>query len=243
MDIIQKISLLFTGKNLNETVSSLQYSLGENLVSLIQYGSSIRGDKTDQSDINLLIILKVSTPEAHGAISDILINKPYIRPFILGSRGFERSVKSFAVKFLSIRRNHKLLYGEDLVANLAIDNALERFLTEQGIRNMRLRLVKCFVTQGPSKNYQLYLYSLVTPLFTDIAEVLRCEQEKVPHEFLDRIPVFQTKFQISFSFLQSLLVNKKQNVRLSRSDLINLHHQIYILLDHITLYIEQHWNE
>ncbi len=63
---------------------SLEAALGENLLSLIQYGSSIRGEETRQSDINLLLILKESTPEAHQAIHEIIRPFDNIEPFVAG---------------------------------------------------------------------------------------------------------------------------------------------------------------
>src|ERR1700741_4776100 len=99
---------------LTQTVSALKEALGNNLYSCCLYGSAVRGDAIEGvSDINLLIVLENSTAEAHLAISRVIGGNPNIDPFVLGRRGFERSVRAFAPKFLSIQRNYRVLCGAD----------------------------------------------------------------------------------------------------------------------------------
>lgn len=218
-------------------------SLGDNLYSLIQYGSSVKADAPNPSGINLLIVLNRSTPEAHAAIRLILLNNPEIEPFVMGKRGLDRTIQSFAVKFLSISRHYKLLEGQDILENLNISLAHERFLAEQALRNLRLKIIHCFVTRGPTTNYVRFIRSLTTSIIIDISEVLRCEQLMVPDKYFDRVAALSQHFDYDVDILRRIIDLKNSPRSLSKSEVENLHRNLFILLDNTLLYIENHWVE
>ena len=62
-------------------VGALCAKLGANVHACIQYGSTVRGDASPGvSDINLLLVLNQSTPDAHAAVAKILRDHPRIDP-------------------------------------------------------------------------------------------------------------------------------------------------------------------
>ena len=150
-------------------VEALRARLGENLNFCIQYGSTVRGDaRAGVSDINLLLVLNESTPEAHTVLARILRDFPRIDPMVLAVTEIDRSFRAFAIKFLSIRRDYRVLYGADPLKDLVIDADHERFLCEQALRNIRLRLVNHFLRFGNDRRrFSEYLAHLVSPLFVD----------------------------------------------------------------------------
>jgi len=236
---------LFKSKNtavIEEITESIQQKLGNNLVSLVQYGSRIR-EKSKDSDINVLIILKRSTPEAHSLIHEVCKDNPSLRPFVIGEQGFDHSVKCFAIKLLSIKRNYKLLAGRDLLADIEVAPDHEKFLTDQAIRNMRLRLVRSFVTNGPNLQHRSYILSQVTSLFVDVSEVLRCDGVDIPKNFHDRITIFEQNFGFSFAVLKELYRTKKEDLRLTKKELDCFHHNLFRMLDGVILHMEQSWYE
>src|SRR5688572_11881374 len=97
----------------DRAVRALIQGLGENLHSCILYGSAVRGDLLPRtSDVNLLIVLEHSTPDAHRLIAEIIRGgAERVQPFVLGRRGLERSQRVFAIKFRSIKRNYRVLHG------------------------------------------------------------------------------------------------------------------------------------
>ncbi|TQV87693.1 hypothetical protein [Aliikangiella coralliicola] len=224
---------------------SLQFeaALGENLHALIQYGSSVKGSARRDSDVNLLVVLNLSTPEAHSAIHEIILENPDIEPFTLGIRGFDRTVSSFAVKFLSISRHYKVLSGHDVLSRLNISLEHERFLAEQALRNLRLKIVHCFVKKGATKAYLRFVLSLTTSIIIDISEVLRCNELEVPVKHSERVDVFAKHFEFDVFVLKTLITYKESSYSLTQSEIENLHRNLFILLDNILLYIESNWHE
>jgi len=228
-------------KNRN-LVDQFKQSLGENLFSLIQYGSSVKGNKSNKSDVNLLIVLQLSTPEAHEAIHQIIHSNPKIEPLILGKRGLDKTIQSFAIKFLSIKRHHKVLCGEDFLKDITIPLDREKFLAEQALRNIRLRLVHVYARQGASSSYLRYLVSIRNSIFIDISEVLRCEEIKLPDDYKDRIQIIEDKFDIDGRVLRILYSLRSNVKRLPTKALQQMHSQLFFILDSVLVYVEKQWN-
>jgi hypothetical protein len=134
---------------LDQAVNALRTELGDNLYySCCVYGSAVRGNSIEGvSDINLLVILNQSTAAAHEAVARAIGGQRQIDPFVLARRGFERSVRAFATKFASIKRNYRVRFGADPLVDLNVDAELEKFLCEQAVRNLRLRLAYAFITR------------------------------------------------------------------------------------------------
>jgi len=185
----------------------------------------------------------VSTPEAHFAIFELIRAHPSIEPFILGTRGLEKTIQSFAVKFLSIKRHHKLLSGYDFLQEINIPLERERFLAEQALRNIRLKLVHAFVKKGPSSTYVRYLITLRNSIFIDISEVLRCEGISLPDDYQARIEVVEKRLQVDGAMLQVLYHLPDHAKRLSTDQIVQHHRDLFTLLDQVLSYVEIQWNE
>ncbi len=113
-DVLGTLDLPDTHRGiLRDAVSSLESRLADILDGLVLYGSAVRGGFVPAfSDLNLLIVLEVSTPEAHTVISDVVAGaRVEIDPFVLAREGLERSFRAFAVKFDSIHRHYRVLSG------------------------------------------------------------------------------------------------------------------------------------
>lgn len=227
---------------LDRTVAALQQALGKNLCSCCLYGSAVRGNViAGVSDLNLLIVLRDSTPAAHQALATALATQPQIDPFILARRGFERSTRAFASKFQSIRRNYRLLHGEDLLAGLKFDPQQERFLCEQALRNLRLRLIYAFVTRGPNRPYDRFLARHVTPVFVQCSEALRLSGVEVPKEFPERIAVMEHEFQADGTVLRDLLALKAAPRHLTEDETVAWHARLFPFVDQVLAWVETRW--
>jgi predicted nucleotidyltransferase len=218
---------------LTDVVAELRAKLGENLYSCILYGSAVRGSfVVGSSNLNLLIILNYSTPAAHREIAGILQRNVGIEPFIISRIGMERSFEAFAIKFCSIKRNYQLLYGEDPLRDLIIDEKILRFLIEQALRNLRLRGVRAYIRLGQERQqYIRYLVRIVPQTFTNISAALRVKGIPVEGVFASRIPLFTEHLGGHAQVLKDLLALKEQKIALSDEELFQVHSKLFTLLD------------
>jgi len=223
-------------------VEALRAELGEDLHSCCLYGSAVRGDaREDVSDLNLLIVLRVSDAEAHAAVARAIGAEPRIDPFILGLPGFERSVRAFAAKFASIRRFYRVLHGADPLAAIVIPPELERFLCEQALRNLRLRVARAFITRQQHRHYGDFLARSVTPLFLRLSEILRLEGVILPTRMPERIDPIATHFGIDAATLTDLLALKAHPREFEGEDALAWHRRVFVVLNTAAAWIENRW--
>jgi hypothetical protein len=226
------------------TVAALRDQLKDNLYSCCLYGSWVRGNAiAGVSDFNLLIVLNETNPAAHAAIATVISKEPRLDPFILGRRGFERSARAFASKFASIRRNYRVLHGADPLSELRVDPALARFLCEQALRNLRLRMVQAYVTRARNKGYERFLALCVTPLFVGVSEVLRINGVTLPADIPGRISLIQTEFRIDGQVLRDLFAFKASPAKLSDDEQTRWHQRLFPVVDAVMAHIETKWTQ
>jgi hypothetical protein len=227
---------------LDAAVAALTSRLGENLHSLVLYGSAAREGVLKPADLNLLIVLEESTPEAHAAIAQAIRGPVPVEPFVLARKLLGRSLQAFAVKFLSIRRHRKVLHGADPLADLPVSEDLARFLVEQAVRNLRLRLVHAFIVFGHDRpRYATYVIETLPAILTDLAEALRQQGTEVPDPFPARIPLFSSTFGADASILLDLLAIKAAPRALSADEVSPTHARLFRLLDAAVRWMEATW--
>ena len=215
-------------------VDTLKQSLKQNLHCVVIYGSAVRGGfDPGSSDINLLIVLEASTPEAHTVIGENMRRSDVeIDPFVLTRPGIERSFKSFAIKFNSIKRHYVLLHGEDVLAGFTADRETARFLCEQAVRNLRLRNVQAYIHwSNDQRRYQSYLQHAWPVILTDLSEILRLDGAEVPNDFDARLPQLSDAFHVHANSLTKLhsLVNEPRPI--NSEELLQMHRFLHGLLD------------
>ncbi|MCZ6750650.1 MAG: nucleotidyltransferase domain-containing protein [Acidobacteria bacterium] len=131
-------------KLLEELVKRLREAYGNDLVSVVLYGSAASDDyQKKYSDLNVLCTLRqVGVPELRrGAKAiDWWIKQKQPAPLLLSLEETENSHDAFPVEFLDIQQSHRILYGEDLVAGIQVDTRHHRRQVEHELRSDVLRL-------------------------------------------------------------------------------------------------------
>src|ERR1019366_2701100 len=119
---------------LQELVTRLQQACGENLVSIVLYGSAAREDFHEEfSDVNVLVVLQHLEPSSFAAISAVL-------HWWSHQEKLRESADVFAIELLDIQRSHKTLFGQDVVTAIDVPMNLHRVEVEHELRTTLLRL-------------------------------------------------------------------------------------------------------
>ena len=240
---------------LDRAVAELKSRLDTNLDSLVLYGSAVRGDFVQEiSDVNLLIVLRESNPASHREISAAVAGNLKIDPMIVGRPGMARSFEAFALKFRSMARDYQVLHGADPFVDFTVRPEVERFLCEQALRNIRLRLVRGFVILGKDRlRYTDFLIHWVPTLFIDLSAALRLNGTDIPHDFSDRVDILAKGFDTDTSVLRDLLALKEHpprpgfdarlvwGRRLPRVEIDRFHEGTFGLLTTAIEWMERRW--
>jgi len=130
--------------SLNQLVERLRKALGDDVLSVILYGSAANGDHHGKfSDLNVLCVLREITPTQLGASETVFHwwrEQGNPAPLLLTEHEVQTSTDCFAIEFHDIKQRHRVLYGADLVSALAIDDSFYRGQVEHELRAKLLRI-------------------------------------------------------------------------------------------------------
>ena len=143
-----------TDAALNRLVDDLRAAHGDNLASIVLYGSVAAGDQVAQrSDHNLLIALNSI------ALEDLRISQTAVRDWLgLGQpmpvyftvEELKRAADVFPIEFLQMEKARKILYGRDPFEFGDISRANLRHQTEYELRTKLILLRRLYIQASTS---------------------------------------------------------------------------------------------
>jgi len=131
-------------RRLSQLVERLKGAHQDRLVAVILYGSAAGGDHHPGfSDLNVLCVLKEITPRELGEAGPIFRwwrQQGNPAPLLLSADEARNATDCFPIEFHDILERRRVLYGEDVVAGVEIDECFYRAQVEHELRAKLLRL-------------------------------------------------------------------------------------------------------
>jgi len=131
-------------KLLTQLTEKLKDAFERRLVSVTLYGSAAAGEHNRSfSDLNVFCVVTELTSR------ELADSEPVFRwwreqghpsPLLMSREEVLHSTDSFPIEFLDMRERRRVLYGEDIVAELQIDDRYHRAELEHELRSKLLRL-------------------------------------------------------------------------------------------------------
>lgn len=155
-------------------IDDIKATHGRNLAAVILYGSAAAGDfVARQSDYNLLIALNEITPRdlrnAHACMREwTKMGHPI--PVYFTVSELQTAADVFPIEFHNMERARKILYGTDVLANIAISDKFLRHQTEYELRSKLIRLRRQYIPASVSVEG---LVSLMTESLSSFASLFR----------------------------------------------------------------------
>jgi predicted nucleotidyltransferase len=158
----------------NHLVVDLRSTHGENLASVVLYGSAASGERDDsQTDYNLLIALHRITPEdlrqAQAPIREWRrLGHPL--PVYFTVNELREAADVFPIEFHQMEKARVVLFGEDPLAGLEISDAHLRHQTEYELRSKLIQLRRLYIPASVSVEK---LIDLMTSSLSSFAALFR----------------------------------------------------------------------
>jgi len=208
-------------------VSDFKIAYGEQLVSIILYGSGARGEYVKKrSDINFLILL---TEEGIKNLRDSLLLIPKWQkrkvstPLFLTKDYIKSSLDSYPIEFLDMKHNHTLVYGEDVLEELKIEKKHLRLQCEREIKGKLLHLREEFLDTRGNKHLISALISRSIPAFATLFEaLLYLQDEEIPKQRQKTFSKAAAVFGFDNDIFEKLLKVKNKSVKFSTEELRSL---------------------
>jgi len=195
---------------LDDLVQQLRDDLGDDMHSVVLYGSAVTGDFQEKvSDLNVLCILKVVEPaqleRAYPAV-DRWMKKGQPAPVILSLEEVANAHDAFAIEFLDIRAAYRVLHGEDVVGAISVEPGHHRHQVEHELRSRLLRLRERYlaIQKDRKQLIQLMLDSIST-FATLFRHALILSGEEPPVKKREIFEQSASKFSILSTPFETLL--------------------------------------
>jgi hypothetical protein len=138
--------------HLTELVERLRSAAGDNLHSVVLYGSAASSDFHENfSDLNILCLLHDVSASSMLVLSETVEwckRQKQAIPLLLSVGELVQGTDVFAIELLDMKRHHRVLYGDDLVAALDVPLRLHRVQVEHELRTKLILLRQTFVTRS-----------------------------------------------------------------------------------------------
>lgn len=170
---------------LTGVTSDYKAAFGGDLTAIILYGSAAGADFIPgKSDINLLIVLtdhgigqlrKAIDPvgrwRKHNVATPLFMTKAYL----------DASLDSYPVEFLNMKQNHRTIFGEDVLAELAFDPKYLRLQIERELKGKLLHLRSGFLeTEGIPKRVRGLIGVSINAFVAAFKALLYLKSQDVP---------------------------------------------------------------
>ncbi len=161
-------------KRISDFVGRLRDAAGANLESVILFGSSVTGDfHAEFSNVNLFCVVRDTSFAAMRALApavkwwDAQKQPP---PLFMTRAEIERSVDVFTIELIDVKQHHRVLFGEDVFANLSIPADLHRAQVEYELRE-KLALLRQHLLLAYGNDSRLW--ELLTRSISSFATLFR----------------------------------------------------------------------
>jgi predicted nucleotidyltransferase len=204
-------------KLLQDWVMVLKQELGNNLVSIILYGSAARGDHVAaRSDLNLMLVFKKLDLEHIAKVGHLMrrkLRKQQPQLVFWTEEELNNAWDVFPLEFEDIKENHQCLVGKDPFGKQKVDKKRMRYQIEFELRSKLLTMRDTWLRSNRD-NYVLEMFLIKAGNSFDYlirkAALVLGKKITMPRDILEKIKKL-----------------KKKEIRLKRSELQDLFHQLH----------------
>lgn len=204
-------------KLLQDWAKGLKQALGNKLVSVILYGSAVRGEHIPgRSDLNLMLVFKKIDLEHITKVNKLMprkMRKSLPQLVFWTEEEIENAWDIFPLEFEDIKENHQCLVGKDLFTKRRIDKKRMRYQIEFELRSKLLNLRDTW----PGINRSRYALQMYLAKAGNSFDYL-CHKAEA---------IFPKKITIPSDIFETIKKVKKKEIRPKRGELQHLFHQLH----------------
>lgn len=201
---------------LDELVQKLKAAAAENLKAVILYGSAATEEfHAKHSDLNILCLVEQADAahlEALHGPMEWWMRRGQRAPLVFTLEELRQSADIFAIELLDMKARHRILYGENVLAEISVPLRYHSIQVERELRNGWLRLRQAIL--AAPKKPKVYLeimvssFSAFAALFRHALIALGEAPAETKRETIGRIAQFAGADPAAFQTILSLREGK-----------------------------------
>ena len=204
-------------ENIVQWAKELKQALGTNLTSVILYGSAVRGEYVrSRSDLNLMLVFKKLDLEHITKVRKLMrrkVRKTLPQIVFWTEKELANAWDVFPLEFEDIMENHRCLVGKDPFTKRKVDKKHMRYQLEFELRSKLLNVRDSWLSIRRDK-YALKMFLIKAGNSFDYL-IRKAEA------------VFGKKMAVSSDVFEKIKQLKNKKIRLNRSELQALFHQLH----------------
>lgn len=209
-----------TEKAIKEVAETVRGLFGRDLVCVALYGSAAGDDFVPgRSDLNFAIVVERLTFTHLKALHAHLPGwhkRGVATPLLLDRRWLQRSRDVFPMEFHDLQAQHRMLYGEEVFATLAIDSRHLRYQAEREARGKLLRLRALYAEVGADRaRLEALMLDSVKTFLIIMRNLTRLRGAGAHAPYVQVLDQFESHVGIAFPTMRHLLQIKLETQRWS----------------------------
>lgn len=203
--------------NIVQWAKELKQELGNNLVSVILYGSAARGEYVRaRSDLNLMLVFKKLDLEHITKVGKMMprkVRKQAPQLVFWTETEIENAWDAFPLEFEDVQGNHRCLAGKDPFNKRTVDKKHMRYQLEFELRSKLLNVRDSWLNLRHDK-YALEMF--LVKVGNSFDYLIRKSEA-----------VFGKKMAVPADVFETIKKVKNKEIRLKRGELQGLFHQLH----------------
>jgi len=200
---------------------------GHDLVSIIVYGSAASGEYAHgKSDINFMIVLSEHGIDALEGTFQVIAKwkkRNVATPLFLTEDYVRTSLDVFPIEYLNFQKAYELVYGKDILKDLAFDPSALRLQCEREIKGKLLLLREAFLeTQGRQRPLQQLVSKSVRAFIAIFCGLLYLEGKELPRDSGEVVRQVCKTFELDSALFEKLLGIRGKKMKPGAAEMIGL---------------------
>ena len=230
-------------KQINEFIHRARQGAGDALECVILYGSAAAGDYHPEfSNVNLLCVLRDTSYRTLDHLSAAVTwweRNKFPAPLVMTRDEIKRSTDVFSIELFDIKQRHKVLFGDDVFAELEVPMHLHRAQLEYELREklilLRERLLVAIGDKG--RMWELLLRSL--PAFSTLfRHTLIALGEAVPGSKRETVEILARRVPFDPSAFYQLLDLREGKAKRSQFDVAEVFARYLTAVEQVTASVD-----
>lgn len=202
--------------SLEQLCENLKTRMGDELESIIAYGSFVRFGElvSEQDSLNLMLVVRHVTYEVLDKLAGLISRAEKEIPLstmILTREDLISSCDVFPVKFQDMKLHHRVMIGGDVFIDLSISESHLRLRCEQLLKNLMLRMRAAYLQHSHSR--KLLLQTLLDANRQLIQEMHACLIVKcgmAPDEVVDLPTAYGEAFGLNTDVVNEVFAIRQE---------------------------------
>lgn len=213
-----------------EITEDYQQAFGNDLVSIILYGSGASGEYVPKrSDLNFLIVLSeegIDALEESFKVVSKWRKRNVNSPLFLTKDYIESSLDSFPLEFLNMKMNYTLVFGEDVLSNLSFEKGHLRVQCERELKAKLLQLRQGYLDSSQRGGDMRSLVARSIPAFIAVFRaLLHLKEMEVPTHKAQIVSRVCKEFDLDYTLFSTLISVKDKEKKVSKREMALLIHR------------------